>query len=82
MSIKTTHLVTREFAIEAILRKQNDIYDITDDDLSELLEESIHNGFYNFVVVSKSEFEENKSKDYSTPYLYDVSDLPERNDAW
>ena len=82
MSIKSTHLVTREFAIKAILSKQHDIYDLTNEELSYLLEESIHNGFYNFSVVSESEIEDNKHKDYPLPYLDDIYDLPERNDAW
>ena len=33
MSIKSTHLVTREFAIEAILQRQNDIYNLNNDQL-------------------------------------------------
>jgi len=82
MSIKTTHLVTREFAIEAILKKQTELYNLTDDELSELLEESIHNGYCNFMIVSKSELEENKNKNYPTPYLDNIYDLPEKNDAW
>jgi len=82
MSIKTTHIVTREFAINAIIKKQSDLYNLSDEDLSNLLEESIHNGFYNFIIVSESEMIENKNKNCSSPYLDDIYYLPESNDAW
>ena len=72
MSIKSTHLVTREFAIEAILQRQNDIYNLNNDQLSDLLEETLHNGFYNFRIVNEEEFNENKEKDYPFPYLDDI----------
>ena len=82
MSIKSTHLVTREFAIEAILQRQNDIYNLNNDQLSDLLEETLHNGFYNFRIVSEYEMIENKNEKYPIPYLDDIYNLPESNDAW
>jgi len=77
MSIKSTHIVTRKFAIEAILAKMNEIEKLTDGDLEDLLEEVIHNGFYNFSIVSEEEFKNN-----TRPSLDNVYDLPSRNDAW
>lgn len=88
MSIKTTHIVTREFAIAAIEKKLLELLDClpekTDDELSDILEDAVHNGFYNFSVVSPEEFEETRDGDYYTkrPYLYDLNNLPESNDAY
>lgn len=72
MSVKTTHQVTRDFAIQAILSK---IYNLSDEQLADMLESAIHNGYYNFEVVDEI--------DYSgMPYLDDITNLPEYNDAW
>lgn len=79
MSIKTTHLVTRDFAIQAILRK---LYDLSDAQLADMLETTLHNGFYNFSIVSDQELEDNFEKEYPTPALTDLNNLPEENDAW
>ena len=82
MGIKTTHIVTRDFAIAAILKKQDEIYELNNEDLSELLEETLHNGFYNFRIVSDEEHQQNKYNGYPTPYLDDIANLPPRNDSW
>ncbi len=72
MSIKSTHQVTREFAIDVI---QSLLHNCTDEQIANILEEAIHNGFYNFEVVGEI--------DYDIPfYLDDISNLPEYNDAW
>lgn len=71
MSIKTTHSVTRDFAIRVILSKLDYL---SDDQLGNVLEEVIHNGFYNFIVVNSIEGE--------TFYLNDISNLPVYNDAY
>lgn len=78
MSIKSTHYCTREFALAAIQKK---LEDATDDQLANILEEIIHNGFYNFQIVTEDELEENKKSDYPTPYLTNIDSLPEYNDA-
>ncbi len=70
MSIKTTHQVTREFALAAIAVK---LQSATDEQLEDILEEAIHNGFYNFVIVDKLD---------SNYILDDITDLPEYNDAY
>lgn len=77
MSIKTTHSVTRDFAISAIEKKISEIHDLTDIELEDLLEEVIHNGFYNFSIVSEDDI-----KTTSSPTLTSLYFLPERNDAW
>lgn len=71
MSIKTTHSVTRDFAIKVILSKLDDL---SDEQLSNVLEEVIHNGFYNFTIVNSTENE--------TYYLDYLNNLPGYNDAW
>lgn len=82
MSIKTTHIVTRKFAIEAIMKKMDELENLKDDELEDLLEEVIHNGFYNFSIVSEDEIEVNKTRAMCRPYLDSTYDIPSRNDAW
>ena len=78
MSIKTTHLVTREFALEAIYKK---LEEANDSQLANILEEAIHNGFYNFRVVTEETMEENKRDYYPDATLTDIHYLPKYNDA-
>lgn len=78
MSIKTTHFVTREFAIAAILKKLDEA---NDQQLAYILEEVLHNGFYNFRVVSQEEMDEDDKDEWPMPKLTDLDDLPEYNDA-
>lgn len=78
MSIKSTHKVTREFALAAIGMK---LYQMNDEQLGDILETVIHNGFYNFFVMSQFEFDKDEESDYPTPSLTDLSNLPEYNDA-
>lgn len=80
MSIKTTHYVTREFAIEAIQKKVDEIHELNDEELADFLEEAIHNGFYNFIIVSEEDLKNYEEKGY--PTLSSTWRLPERNDAW
>lgn len=80
MSIKTTHYTTREIAIESIEKKISEIYDLNDEELADLLEEVLHNGFYNFIIVSEDELENYKENNY--PTLDSTYNLPSRNDAW
>lgn len=72
MSIKTTHYVTREFAVAAILTK---LHTCTDEQLENILEEAIHNGFYNFLIVDKEALKK------CGFWLDDITNLPEYNDA-
>lgn len=100
MSITTTHIVTRGFAIDAIkkckerssaeknrIKKLQEEYcggklkHATDSKLEDLLEAAIHNGFYNFNIVSNWDFNLNLSKKYQSPYLDDLDCLPSYNDA-
>ncbi len=82
MSIKTTYLVTREFALAAIQKRLDDL---SDDELSDVLETVLHNGFYNFWIVSEEDFNKNltDNDNYTKmrPYLDDLENLPEHNDA-
>ena len=78
MSIKTTHLVTREFTLAAIRKK---LEEANDSQLENILEEVIHNGFYNFQIVSEEAMEENKSQKYPDAMLTDIHYLPEYNNA-
>lgn len=71
MSIKTTHSVTREFAIQAIMIK---LHSATNEQLEDMLETVIHNGFYNFSIVHDLEGE--------NWVLDDLSNLPDYNDAY
>ena len=80
MSIKSTHSVTREFAIEVIRKKIED-KDITDGQLEDMLELAIHNGYYNFIIVEEEQLEKMKWNNDST-YLDDIENLPEYNDVY
>lgn len=82
MSIKSTTIVTRRFAIDAILDRIDDMHNLNDVELADLLADVIHNGYYNFRIVSESELEENKKDIYSNRYIDNINDLPSRNDAW
>lgn len=78
MSIKSTHIITKEDCLDIIKLKLNDC---TDEQLANILEEVIHNGFYNFCIVSKEEFDSNKDKEYPISTI-DKDNIPEYNDAW
>lgn len=77
MGIKSTHYVTRNFAIKAIREKIDEIEQLNNDELSELLEDVIHNGFYNFIIVSDEEMRNLEERNYPTLW-----NIPPRNDAW
>jgi hypothetical protein len=79
MSIKTTHDVTREFALAAIMMK---LYEASDSKLEDMLETALGNGFYNFNIVSQEDFDNNKNEEYPAPYLEDLNNLPEENNAY
>ena len=78
MSIKSTHRVTRQFAKEVIERK---LSNVDDNQLANILEEVIHNGFYNFMIVSEEELAKEKKSEWGL-YLDDVYNLPVYNDAY
>jgi hypothetical protein len=80
MSIKTTHYTTREIAIAAIEQKISNIYDLNDEELADLLEEVLHNGFYNFTIVSEEDLKKYRREHYQT--LDSTLDLPGRNGAY
>ena len=78
MSIKSTHRVTRQFAMEVINRK---LSNVDDNQLANILEEVIHNGFYNFIIVSEYELAKEKLNGWGL-YLDDINNLPPYNDAY
>ena len=69
MSVKTTYLVTREFALAAILQK---LEEAGDEQLSNILEETIHSAFHNFAIVSEEEFQKNKNAPLINAGSYNV----------
>ena len=82
MSIKSTHYVTREFAIEAIIHKSEELQEYTDDQISDILESIIHNGFYNFSIVTEEQIEKERNSIYGGRYFDSVYELPSPNDAY
>ena len=78
MSIKSTHIITKEDCLDIIKLKLNDC---TDEQLANILEEVIHNGFYNFSIVTQEEFDKNLDEEYPEPYIT-KDNVPEYNDAW
>jgi hypothetical protein len=80
MSIASTYSVTREFAIEAIKKKLDD-RNTTDEQIANMLQEAIHNGFYNFRIEDDMDIRE-KVWNCERFYLDDIDNLPEYNEAW
>lgn len=78
MSIKSTNYVTRETAMHTIMMK---LPHLTNEQLADVLEECVHNGFYNFRIVSQEEFDRNKEEEYRSPYIEFYHQMPEPNDA-
>lgn len=74
MSIQSTHVVTREFALTAIQYK---LQSCTDEQIENILQEVIHNGFYNFNIVSETELEEVKESGPYALYIDNLHNLPE-----
>lgn len=66
MSIKSTHLVTRELAVQYILRR---IIELDNETLQNTLEEVLGNRFYNFRLVSEEEL----TSDYNS--IKSISEL-------
>jgi hypothetical protein len=75
MSVKSTHMVTRDFAISVIISK---VLVMSDDDLGDALEEVLRSEYHNFVVVSQKRMRENKLKEWPDPYLDDPDNLPDK----
>ena len=83
MSIKSTHSVTRDFATQVILRKLEDYRSLTDEQLADMLEIAIHNGYYNFQIVSEVQMRGYIDiEKYPPLILTDIDNLPEYNDAY
>lgn len=84
MSIKTTHYVTRSFAQQAIakkmMEKMAEIHILDDEKLADLLEDMLHDGFKNFIVISDEQLVNEKRR--GSPYLDDLNNLPEENNAY
>ena len=81
MSIKTTHNITREDALYIIYEVLEN-REISDEHLANILEEVIHNGFYNFRIESKEYIENDKNSAFPSPYLDRDCYIPEYNTAW
>jgi hypothetical protein len=76
MSIKTTHEIKRNLALEAINSK---LQDCTNSELSDILETLVANDFYNFTIVEEFEepYEYNGNLYYSSRIEY-LSQLPDK----
>ena len=59
MSVKSTHYITREVAIQIIMKK---IFECNDSQLADTLESIVDSPFHNFIIVDQEDFEENKNK--------------------
>lgn len=79
MSIKSTHWVTRDFAIEAIFKKLETINNISNKKLAYLLEEVVDNEYYNFTIVSEKDLENNRNEEWPRKFLDNINELPERD---
>lgn len=59
MSVKSTHYITREVAIQIIMKK---IFECNDSQLADTLESIVDSSFHNFIIVDQEDFEKNKNK--------------------
>lgn len=73
MSIKTTHTTTRELALQFIESK---LSELSNDQLADVLETTVHNGFYNFTIEDREE----DLGDWCV--IRSLEQFPEPNDAY
>lgn len=64
MGIKTTHIITRQVALEIISSK---LQEAADDVISDILESFPESHFRNYDIVSEEEFLLNETKEYPMP---------------
>jgi hypothetical protein len=69
MSVKSTHLIKKEDAINLI---ENKMFSLTDQQLSDIVEIIINNDFFNYSVVDNHEFGENKFAEYPDFFIDDL----------
>ena len=79
MSIKTTHFVTRKFALEAI---QHKLEEVSDKQLEGVLEELVASDLHNFSIISEEELEIEKNSEYGCFYIDSLNNLPEPYDQY
>lgn len=77
MSIKSTYNITKQDCLSIINSK---LSDCNDKQLENILEEIIHNSFYNFNIATQERFDENLDEQYPLPYIT-KDNVPEYNDA-
>lgn len=70
MGIATTHGIKRDLALRVIYSK---LESATDRELGDMLDIIVNNAFYNFVVVSEFEFDQDG---WSSRKIESLSDLP------
>ena len=59
MSVKSTYYITKDVAIQIIIKK---IFECNDSQLADTLESIVDSPFHNFIIVDQEDFEENKNK--------------------
>ena len=59
MSVKSTHYITKDVAIQIIIKK---IFECNDSQLADTLESIVDSPFHNFIIVDQEDFEENKNR--------------------
>lgn len=76
MGVKSTHDVTREFAIEAIIKR---LPYLNNQQLARVLEDAIYSCYHNFSIVDQSviDIQLEKYDHWDYCYLDDINDLPE-----
>ena len=72
MSIKTTHLITREVAIQAILHK---VMVASDSTLANMLEEFEESYFRNYRITDQNEIDENDKLEWPMPTIRTLKDF-------
>lgn len=66
MGVKTTHIITRELAIEIILCR---LTEASDEVIPNMLEDLPESEYRNYTIVTDEELEEDKKSEYPIPRI-------------
>jgi ribosomal 50S subunit-associated protein YjgA (DUF615 family) len=72
MGVRSTHIITREVAVQILLSK---ILSADDKAIANMLEEFPESDFRNYQIVSKEDLENNDTEQYPAPVIRSVTDF-------
>ena len=72
MSIKTTHLITREVAIQVMM---SNLMKVGDRELEDMLESFPESHFRNYTICTQQEIEDDDKEKWPTPKIKTLNDF-------